>query len=327
MSMGGPSAASINASPGVDMVVMSWGGYVALLDGATGAQDWYYDAWTAHEELFHGHAAIGDLDDNGTLEIVVGGSYHGTVIALDAATGAEVWFNDDLAEINGYFHGSGVALADLDGVEGTLEVVLAVEALVPRLMALTSTGTVRWTKDVDEVLTWATPVVANIDIDGFPEVILQTGDGTIRVYSNQGEQRAIAELGAATWMSGVALADVTGDNRPEIIATTSNTVFVLGSDLSELEQLDITGAGLNAGACVADLDGNDVGEIILGGYLSQTVHALSLGVGINYEWTTLGGSSRHTAFLATTAPPPVGAGSDTTRAGTSVAQGQMVLAD
>lgn len=330
MSLGGPAAASINANVGVDMVVMSWGGYVALLDGATGTQDWYYDAWTAHEELFHGHAAIGDLDNNGTLEIVVGGAYHGTVIAIDAATGAEVWFNTDLAEISGYFKGSGVALADLDGIQGTLEVVFAVEALVPRLMALTSTGLVRWVTNVDEVLTWSTPVVANLDADGLPEVILQSGDGTVRLYSNEGIARSIAELGDATWMSGVALADVNGDYQPEIIATTRNKVFVLGSDLSEISQLAIANSGLNASACVADLNGDAVGEIIVGGYTSKAIHALSLGTAINYEWTTLAGSSRHTAFLTTQDPPeqPVAAGGDeTTSAGTSVEQGGMVLAD
>ncbi|HUH03990.1 MAG TPA: FG-GAP-like repeat-containing protein, partial [Kofleriaceae bacterium] len=327
MSMGGPAAASINANPGVDMVVMSWGGYVALLDGATGTQDWYYDAWTVHNELFHGHAAIGDLDNNGTLEIVVGGAYHGTVIALDAATGAEVWFNNDLAEIAGTFKGSGVALADLDGAQGTLEVIFAVEATVPRLMALESNGLVRWTTDVDEILTWRTPVVADIDGDGLPEAILQSGDGTIRVYSNAGVQRSITELGDTSWMSGVALADVNGDYKPEIIAATRHKVFVLDSNLTVLAQLDVAGSGLNASACVADLDGAGpgTGMILLGGYTSQKVHALSLGTAINYQWTTLAGSSRHTAFLATTAPPPVGASGETSSTSTSADQGDMVL--
>ena len=156
-------------------------------------------------------AAIGDLDGDGALSVVLG-TYAGHLVALDA-TGRERW--RFTVEVHGVglsenIHSS-PALVDLDG-DGRREVVFA--AYDQRLRALDSRG--------QAVPGWEGAVLDNCrsgvvagDVDGDrrPEVLVPDFEGNVFVFKPGGE--ALGYLEGPSW--NPLLGDVDADGRLELV--------------------------------------------------------------------------------------------------------------
>jgi hypothetical protein len=119
---------------------------------------------------------MGDIDGDGTQEIVVAAGYY--VVAIDGETGNIEW------SVSGASY-TAVELVDLDG-DGTPEILHGMKnSTGPRLRALNGDGTMRWTSAYlpgEEVALF--PIAAyDIDGDGFPTIFFATQDYTPEPYS------------------------------------------------------------------------------------------------------------------------------------------------
>jgi hypothetical protein len=234
--------------------------------------------------------AFGDMDGNGTVEIVVGRTIldaAGNVIATGAhGTGAhlgdgalsfpadvdgdgtlEVVVGDALYRIDGtavWHNGEGdgfPAIADIDG-DGDAEI------------AVVRSGTVRLQQGSDGVLVWRTdlpsgsggpPTIADFDGDGHPEIGVASlnaysvfdGDGTM-LWT-----RTTQDLSSG--VTGSSVFDFEGDGIAEIVYADETRLWVFaGNDGSVKLEYDGHSSGTRLEyPAVADVDGDGHAEIVV----------------------------------------------------------------
>lgn len=254
-----------------------------------------------------GSVTFVDLDqDEGLYELVLGSSYL-TVVRGDATeyidgddrpatvgVFSEVGFVDDPSG-NPFFWAK-PAVADVDG-DDVLEII-AVHFKTGELYCWDATGTLEWggpSHDIGEVV-WSSPAIGNIDDDPEFEIVLWTGSfrttdpyrGCIIAFNHDGTEVLDGDGSGATngvlWKSpnaesefnysSVALADLDGDGRDEIVAgekfDTNGQLHVLdlfGGVVSEMPgwPYDPNPAAeidqFSASPALADVDGDGALEI------------------------------------------------------------------
>jgi len=216
-------------------------------------------------------------------------NYHrGKLVALDGATGAELFTVDDVNS----FGGGG--MADIDS-DGAIEIVvfdhlmrpMAVDSagniiwVVPRMATTVhpqatvadldgdgrpeviaddmvidgATGTLLFTLAVSSVTDFRTPTPGDIDLDGVQEIVLGN-----RVFDGAtGALEWEASL-AGTWGHWAALLDADGDPEAEVVMLGGGKMGLYEHDGTVIYEVDP--AGSNAGPpCVADFDGDGAVEI------------------------------------------------------------------
>ena len=164
-----------------------------------------------------------------------------------------------------------VTAADVDG-NGTLEMLLAQESTI---FVLQHDGSPLpgWPVELPSPATGhASPVAVDLDGDGRLEVVVATtGDLGLRVFASDGTLRYQPPRPPGGWGYEVAVADVAGDARPEIVLVAyDNRVWILDAEarpvaVSErLRPLANPAAGVAAHApALADLDGDGKAEIVV----------------------------------------------------------------
>lgn len=249
-------------------------------------------AWHAAVGPVYGTPMVGDLDQDGIPEVVVGVeetplTYLGSVVVLDGATGVvELRIPD--ADASG-----GVALADLDGDgEGEILGYFGSGCLGgSELRAYDRFGVLRWSSDS----VWscqAFPAVADLDQDGTPEVIgaglildgptgrlratfdVQiTGtspvaadldlDGELEVLVNQdvvGLDGALRfRCGPRSRVGSIHPAQLDVDPEGEVVASGDGLLVACDDDGTELWRRNHTELG--APLAIADFDGDPEQEI------------------------------------------------------------------
>ncbi|MFN7146162.1 MAG: FG-GAP repeat domain-containing protein, partial [Myxococcota bacterium] len=108
----------------------------------------------------------GAVDEADIPEIVFTTWYGNTLVALDGATGAELF------EVSGYDGQAGVTIADVDA-DGAPEVVAIQTGY--RIAAVDATGRAEWVSASFGMMMYPQPTVADLDNDGMPEVIADVG--------------------------------------------------------------------------------------------------------------------------------------------------------
>lgn len=295
MSGSGPTAADITGDGADDLVVLSWGGEVVLVDGASGSVVWSYDAWEARGEVLFGPSVVADLDGDGNLEVVFGGWEQGTLFVLDAATGTEAWTPIALWSTWGnYFHANGALVDDLDG-DGNREIVVALDGETPSVAAFSSTGANLWraTLPASTWFAWLTPVAADLDANGSMEIVAQSGDGTLYVFDANGGLIASPSLGTESWIAP-AFIDLDFDLRPEIVAATVDSLLLLdGQSFAELDRHDDTSGGMYPQILVGDLGSDGEVNVVAGSWNAESIYHYSFGAANVVAWSALGGGPTH----------------------------------
>ncbi|MDC0670533.1 FG-GAP repeat domain-containing protein [Nannocystis radixulma] len=166
--------------------------------------------WTSASgwpEAYSGSIALGDVDNDGDVEILAGNRLfdHNGVLLVTLNQPAGSW--------------SSSALADLDG-DGDLEIVLG-------HAAFQHTGEALFVSAVDP----GYPSIADLDGDGLPEVLvsnvnglsLLNHDGSI-IFQNQ--QPTGDPVGFTTWLRPSTVHDFDGDGEPEFAVSSANNYTV-----------------------------------------------------------------------------------------------------
>lgn len=157
--------------------------YVVVLDGATGhiRTKMYSTASTLattieaiYNPLRHAPAIVFDLRGDGKLEIVAGGT------VFDAQTGTVLW--EDTNAI------STTAIANLDG-QPDVEVIMVDNTRqdnITAVKAYKANGQLLWSVPTPSTTVWGNPTVADVNRDGFPEVMI-TVFNQLWVISHDGQ--------------------------------------------------------------------------------------------------------------------------------------------
>ena len=183
----------------------------------------------------------GDVDENDVPEIVFTTWTSNTLVALDGATGAELF------EVAGYDGQGGVTIADVDD-DGDPEIIAI--ATGGRIAAVDATGAAEWTSAAFAMMSYPQPTVADLDNDGMPEVI-----GDVGVVNGEDGSTVATLAGIAnSWRTPIA-ADIDQDGQQEIIL--GNKVY----DAGGTALWSNAGAGSGNFGAVADVDGDPEGEV------------------------------------------------------------------
>ncbi|MFL6290904.1 MAG: FG-GAP repeat domain-containing protein [Thermoanaerobaculia bacterium] len=226
--------------------------------------------------------AIGDVDGDGTMEVVFGGLDHKLYVVNGEnglSNNAAIWPKDMMDTVF-----SSPALHDMDG-DGKLDIIIGTDYYLTsggRLRVLHFDGTELpgFPKEIDQVVS-SSPAVGDIDGDGKPEIVHGTGtffpNRLERLYAWKCDGSAVP--GWPVTVSGQvqsspALVNLDGDPELEVVATADNTrsstqfhVYAFqgnGSQIFSTVVKDFFGQSLSAGEpVVGDVLGDTVLEILV----------------------------------------------------------------
>ena len=117
-------------------------------------------------------------------------------------------------------------------------------ALDGKLWALAPDGTTKWTAIEPRLSrTTSSPVVGDLDRDGSPEIIVNTGNGKVYCVSEDGEIEWERVLDDTSFYSSPALADIDDDNFLDIVIAAGNKIYVLNNNGA-----NVPGFPVNTGA-------------------------------------------------------------------------------
>jgi uncharacterized membrane protein len=252
--VGSVAIAELDGQPGAEIVMATVEGMYAFhSDGST---YWFTDTVKPH--VFFGTPAIGNLDLDPEPEIAINMNQTMVVFEQD---GTIAWtFN----------HTSGLAmplLADLTG-DGMLDILF--HDLADTLYLFDyglGTPQLVWTAVFTNALQgYGAPAVADLDLDGTPEVAVATANRLFALNSEDGSIQWSAPLDPGT-PGGVTIADIDGDGFMELVTSSlynGGTLYAFEADGTlkwAVPALD--SSPLNTSA--ADLDGDGAAELLWNG--------------------------------------------------------------
>lgn len=194
--------------------------------------------------------AIADLEGDGSPEVVVGG-------AVFDASGKLLVNGGAMFGANSGTYGAVSIVADLDGA--------LPQEIVGGKRALRSDGTVYW----DNGLVDGYPAIADLDLDGTPELVIVAND-TLRVQSPT-TGAVLAEIGMPGTGSGgpPTIADFDADGVPEIASANGNAYSVFEYTSVPLPELSVKWQSTTqdqssnrTGSSVFDFQGDGAAEVV-----------------------------------------------------------------
>lgn len=224
--------------------------------------------WYQLDAPSFGSSAVGDIDEDGFLEIVFGTYFNDEhIYALNAEDGSLLWSYD-----TGGCNDASPVIADVD-LDGHLEVV--VPASSPSMVYCFNglTGAVEWSRSTGASnCIDSPPGVADVDNDGKPEVLLGTFYGN--VFCLNGEDGSICwqkNLGSNSYIqSEPAILDVNADGQLDVVvaqwAGDCRVYALWGTNGSVLWYSDLPSDYMYHGCSFADLDEDGRPELIIGCY-------------------------------------------------------------
>ncbi|HWB78611.1 MAG TPA: VCBS repeat-containing protein [Nannocystaceae bacterium] len=235
-----------------DVVVVAYSGFLGgnghihVLSGDTGTE--HFMIPDALQSI--SYPALGDLDGDGVPEIVAATPDPGHLIAFHH-DGSLLWESSDSVTTSS----SAISLADLDA-DGDVEIILAGAVFDHDGVRLWqgTTSYLNTAADLDddgdlEVITggsayhhdgslyWsgfdsqAHPHVADLDLDGMPEVMF-VGLSGLSIAEHDGTPVVVNQVSNLANWRPAAVHDMDGDGAPEIAVGSSNTYSVLEVDLT-----------------------------------------------------------------------------------------------
>ncbi|MBI4613990.1 MAG: PQQ-binding-like beta-propeller repeat protein [Planctomycetes bacterium] len=208
--------------------------------------------------------ALGDLDGDGTVEVVVG-SETGKLQVFRGRTGELLW-TYDVGDVHGGIWGDPV-LGDLNA-DGTLDVLVI---SISGLHAVSgATGRELWIYQIEGAVL-SSPALADLDGDGIPDSLVGSSDMNLHaVCGSTGKTLWVYETGASSknrknYLSRPTLADLDGDGVLDaVVGSYENKLHaVCGSTGKRLWAYE-TGQESSRDPALGDLDGDGLSDVVVG---------------------------------------------------------------
>lgn len=215
-----------------------------------------------HEDDGVAGMAVGDVDNDGKLEIVFGAGDWSTgsdrLYVMDLQSGGVKWHSVDTVDMFGR-----LAVDDLKG-DGRYEVV-ALSAGVWEdqwLQVLDAQTHVPYYLGNISPIISGTPCVATGDVngDGKTEIVI-TSNGTVQVFDGANYTLKY-KSNQMSYMSTVVVADVDNDGTNEIVAGMGNYLIVLDGSTLQEKWRSVSLNGNPSSIRVADVDGDGHQDIV-----------------------------------------------------------------
>ncbi|MCA1839216.1 MAG: VCBS repeat-containing protein [Actinobacteria bacterium] len=292
----GPTIADLDGDGTSEIIVGSFSHKIWVFRGDGSVMyGWPRDVWDGVASS----AAVADLDGDGASDIVIGSD-----LESDCANcppygtlrrgGLVHAFRLDGTEIPGWpvqtdsFQWSSPVIADLDK-DGSPEVISGggffpsdstsgTETRGHHVYVWDASGHLKWRHDTEGVVIGSV-AVADMNGDGYPEVAVGTAgysrpDGSVvngqlsllmyngfRMWSTFGITPS-ASNGSGSYMGGPVLADVTGDGKPEVVASDADFHVKAYSINADLVMDKGTNYSMVNSPAVGDLDGDGKNEVV-----------------------------------------------------------------
>ncbi len=238
-----------------------------------------------------GHLAVGDIDGDGTKEIILGSDE----LYVWHNDGTELFDGDNdsqtlgpITNLDAVFQPAGIVLAQLNDEPG-LEMIVTDRGTTSQIYVFTKDGTVLpgWPQSTHigsgTKWAWATPAVGDVDGDGDLEIVVSTLNGRTWVWHHDGTELRDGDNDpatngvflvrpGATWEYGVAspcLFDMDGDGAKDIIFPAS--ADDLGGSRMEAIKYDGTSVAgwpytpnsrVNGSPALGDLNNDGIIEVV-----------------------------------------------------------------
>jgi len=244
------------------------GAYVMYTEHQTGGQTDQILWWYQLAAPSFGSSAVGDIDEDGFLEIVFGTYFNDEhIYALNGEDGSLLWSYD-----TGGCNDASPVIADVD-LDGHLEVVIPASS--PSMVYCFNgvTGAVEWSRSTGASnCIDSPPAVADVDNDNKPEVLLGTFYGN--VFCLNGEDGSICwqrNLGSNSYIqSEPAILDANQDGQLDVVvaqfAGDCRVYTLWGTNGSTLWYSDLPSDYMYHGCSFADVDEDGRPELIIGSY-------------------------------------------------------------
>jgi hypothetical protein len=256
-----------------EMVVTTSGqleGLIRVYDGSTHvvkAQTVGYDG-NSFSAL-----AIGDVDNDGDVEIVAGqeredsGAAGVFLIVFDGKTLQEKWRSENL-EILGGASVYDIKISDLDK-DGNPDIVVSMDYRLKVYDGVTHA--LKFSGDTSSLA--RALAVTDVDGDGFPEILVGRGDGNIAVYNGVtfNLKKTVSTSGTSS-VDALWVGDLDGKGTAEWVIARDDGYLVILKGLSEGNKMiwksQYLGAdlGRHNHITVKDVDGNGHPDIFIGTY-------------------------------------------------------------
>jgi hypothetical protein len=272
-----PAVADLRADDqGLEIVAGTYTGKVVCFD-VQGNLLWSYltgnlkYCWWWYTGFVISSPAIGDLDADGTLEVVVSSSnanWYGwwsyerwwadiepTLHVLNGETGAAKWTH----EFTGAYGAvSSAALANLDQDQALEIVVGSGDGKIYCFDG--ATGILEWTFATSGGV-YSSPAVGDLDGDGSPDIVIGSNDGSVYALDAQGQLKWSYATGGAVW-SSPALANRGTGGLEVYVGSEDGYLYLLEGSSGALIHRFSTGEPIRSSPVVADIDGDQKLEIL-----------------------------------------------------------------
>jgi outer membrane protein assembly factor BamB len=246
-----PAAGDINGDGRIEIVAADAQGWVVCWS-QDGDELWRYKL-DASVKPFSG-VALGDLDGNGDMETIV--TDHGGNVTCLSSRGMVLWrFSGNAREIGAPL------LVDVNG-DGSREVIFT--AHTNRIFCLSADGRLIWVAyDEDELMPNSTPVVADLNGDGTPELYVGGGMHFLLVLDPITGELALKH-DAGTHLNGaLSLGDIDRDGISELLTSSKmGRLECWAGDQTPEWQIQREDIGIGQGGPMADLDGDGAIEVL-----------------------------------------------------------------
>jgi hypothetical protein len=197
-------------------------------------------SFDARDDHYGGWGTIADLDLDGKLDLVLGGHNSGVQVVRNTSVAGTISLAPD-QYFNVNDNCSKIGIGDLDG-DGLLDVVAGNSNSMSVLRNTSTPGNIvlalKNTYYASNSSGGPNSIyITDVDGDGKPDIIVTSySSRTLGVFRNISTSDSIIleeriDFGVSGYPTGIAFADLDGDNKPEMIASTTNG-FSLYKNLS-----------------------------------------------------------------------------------------------